>query len=100
MANHAAIRVETKPSADECVILDPPECTFTLRRVSGITDVCNFERTEIAVGSDALTSVLLSQYCLFLHGGRTDHLCLLAKTSSTYYSTTKDVSETKYLATL
>lgn len=55
MANRAAIRAETKPSAVECVILGLPECILALRRVSGITDVCNCERIEIAVGSDALT---------------------------------------------
>lgn len=55
MANHAAIRVETKPSADECVILELAECVLALRRVSGITDVCNCERIQIAAGSNALT---------------------------------------------
>lgn len=55
MANHAAIHVETKLSADECVILELTECIFAQRRVSGITSVCNCESIEIAVGSDALT---------------------------------------------
>lgn len=53
MANHAAIRVETKPFADECVILELTESIVALRRVSEITGVCNCERIEIAVVSDA-----------------------------------------------
>lgn len=63
MANHAAIRVETKPFADECVMLEFTECILALRRVNGVTDVCNCERIENAVGSDALTQRFAIVFC-------------------------------------